>query len=249
MKPARLVTIRFSHYCDKARWALERKHVPFTEVSHVPLVSSLAALSAGDKRTVPVLVTAEGTFCESQDIVAYADRVGTGPTLFPAEHATDIAALCNLFDTRVGPASRRIAYLYLLDAPESVREMFRGASEGLERRASGLLTAIISPLIRRGLGITPEKAAKSEERMLEVFAQVEARLADGRKYLTGDTFTAADLTFAALASPALMPPMYLKKSGVDQAVPPALTEVVERFRETKAGAFAMRMYETEREVS
>jgi hypothetical protein len=54
---------------------------------------------------------------------------------------------------------------------------------------------------------------------------------------------------AALASPALMPPKYLEKSGVDQAVPPALTQVVERFRETNAGAFAMRMYETEREVS
>lgn len=246
MTTARLVTIRFSHYCDKARWALERKQVPFTEESHVPMVSSLAALSAGDKRTVPVLVTSAGTFSESQDILAYADRVGTGPTLFPAEHAADITALCSLFDTRVGPASRRIAYLYLLDAKDSVRELFRGASQGLERRAAGLLTTLISPIIRRGLGITPDKAQKSETRMLEVFAQVEARLADGRKFLTGDTFTAADLTFAALAAPALMPPMYLQKCGVDQTVPPALAQVVERFRSTKAGAFAMHLYATER---
>ncbi len=33
MRP-RLVTIRYSHYCEKARWALERARVDFVEERH-----------------------------------------------------------------------------------------------------------------------------------------------------------------------------------------------------------------------
>ena len=33
-------------------------------------------------------------------------------------------------------------------------------------------------------------------------------LADGRPFLLGDRFTAADLTFAALAAPVVLPPRY-----------------------------------------
>lgn len=40
----------------------------------------------------------------------------------------------------------------------------------------------------------------------QVFAAVAERLSDGRPYLMGESFTAADLTFAALAYPVLHPP-------------------------------------------
>jgi len=54
-----------------------------------------------------------------------------------------------------------------------------------------------------GMGINEEGRAVAMRRIKEVFAEVEALLSDGRKYLTGASFTAADLTFAALAAPAL----------------------------------------------
>ena len=33
---ARLITIPFSHYCEKARWALDYCGVPYTEDAHLP---------------------------------------------------------------------------------------------------------------------------------------------------------------------------------------------------------------------
>ena len=65
------------------------------------------------------------------------------------------------------------------------------------------------PLIRRGMAkamnISPEGAQRSLGQLRELMERYGARLADGRRYLCGDTLTAADLTFAALASPVIFP--------------------------------------------
>ena len=35
-KSTRLIAFAVSHYCEKARWALERLNIPFIEERHVP---------------------------------------------------------------------------------------------------------------------------------------------------------------------------------------------------------------------
>ncbi len=57
---ARLVTIPISHFCEKARWALDRAGVEYVEHPHLQPVHVVAARLAGGGRTVPVLVTDEG---------------------------------------------------------------------------------------------------------------------------------------------------------------------------------------------
>ena len=71
-------------------------------------------------------------------------------------------------------------------------------------------------------------------------------LRDGRPYLTGDRFTAADLTFAALATPVVFPEHYARYAMPFESMSPAIREIVERHRATPAGRFALRMYEAHR---
>ncbi len=66
----RLITIPFSHYCDKARWALEVCGVAYIEDGHLPLFHYAATFRAGGGRTVPVLVTDDGVLRDSTDIYA-----------------------------------------------------------------------------------------------------------------------------------------------------------------------------------
>jgi len=59
-------------------------------------------------------------------------------------------------------------------------------------------------------------------------------------------FTAADLTFAALASPVLLPERGIAAYPVVDELPVTMREHVERLRDTQAGRFALRMYAQER---
>ena len=62
-----------SHFCEKARWALDRAGLDYVEERHVQGVHQVLARRAGGGRTVPVLVTDEGVFPESEAILRYAD--------------------------------------------------------------------------------------------------------------------------------------------------------------------------------
>jgi glutathione S-transferase len=79
-----------------------------------------------------------------------------------------------------------------------------------------------------------------------VFDDIAKRASEGRRYLLGDRFTAADLTFAALAAPMLSPPRYGPPLPPPEAMPQRLAREVERLRAHPAGAFANRLYNEER---
>ena len=100
--------------------------------------------------------------------------------------------------------------------------------------------------IRKGLRITPESAQRSIVQVRGIFFGVDDLLADGRQYLLDNRFTAADLTFAALAAPVLLPERGIAAHPSVDELPDAMRKEVERLRDTRAGRFALRMYAQER---
>lgn len=99
---------------------------------------------------------------------------------------------------------------------------------------------------RAAYKITPESAQRSLERVRGVFRHVDERLSNGRRFLVGERFTAADLTFAALAAPALFPVECRAVHPALDAVPASMREEILRLRDTDAGRFALRMFSQER---
>jgi glutathione S-transferase len=239
----RLVTITFSHYCEKARWALDRARIPYIEDAHLPLFAWLPALRAGRKRTVPSLCTADGAITDSTDILHWCDARSDLPPLFPP-NLPEVAELEDYFDRVLGPHARRLAYHHILPSMRARIESVRGVPRR-EVVATRLFAPAVAALMRRGLRIDEPGVQRSLERIEEVLADVDRRLADGRSYLVGDRFTAADLTFAALATPLLAPPQLADFIPMDD--PPAgLVELQTATRARPAGMFAMRLYAEER---
>ena len=79
-----------------------------------------------------------------------------------------------------------------------------------------------------------------------MFDTVGELLADGRSYLVGKTFGAADLTFSALAAPVLLPRNYGSPLPSLDEIPTDLLAQIEEFRALPAGDFALRIYRDHR---
>ncbi|WAS93220.1 glutathione S-transferase family protein [Nannocystis punicea] len=246
--PLRLITIGFSHYCEKARWALDRAGLDYVEADHVPLFHFAANLAAGARRTVPALVTPRGVLCESTDIVRFADeQLPEARKLFPEEPPlrAEVERMVARFDQLLGPAVRRVAYSLLFTDRGKIRDLVTSTGPAWERRLGRLLARPLTAMMRRALKLDPAPTARSQARLDVIFDEVTQTLEGGRRYLVGDRFTAADLTFAALAAPALMPPQYGYQFSPEVLTPAAL-DWVERARVTPAGAFALRLFAEER---
>jgi glutathione S-transferase len=248
-----LITIPSSHYCEKARWALERGGISFREEPHAPLLSRIATRRRGKPSSVPVLVRSDGTLLtESTDILRWVDdALPAEQRLFPAGAvAAEVMRWEDLFDDQLGPHTRRLGYYWILPNRRLALELLRaGGLSRFETASASLFFPVVKRMISRGLKITPDSVTRSQEHVDRIFGEVSAALGDGRRYLTGDRFTAADLTFAALASPVVLPAGYRGPlPTIDQLDDPAQT-VVARLRATPAGRFAARVYAEQRAAS
>jgi glutathione S-transferase len=240
-----LVTIPFSHYCDKARWALDRAGIPYEERAHLPLLHYLPARLAGGGKTVPVLKTPERTLCDSTDILHWVDaRLPAPRRLFPdePEARAEVVRWEERFDASLGPAARRWAYGHLLPDLENTRRLMQQNVPAAEALAVRAAYPVARALLRRGLNINPESCARSLARLHELFDEVGAAVSGGREFLVGDRLSAADVTFAALAAPALFPDRITRWLCPRDQLPAPMRAEVDRFRATPAGAYALRLY-------
>jgi glutathione S-transferase len=247
----RLVTIPISHYCEKARWALERAGLAYREEPHVQGLHRLYARRAGGCSTVPVLVTPEGSIGESEQIIDWVDRRSAPERrLLPqdaAEHER-VLELARGFDERLGPSGRRLIYVRMFEQPEL---MLRFNNQGVPRwedRALRHGLPLAKGFINRALGIVPGIEVEDERVVWREFDAVAEILSDGRPYLTGERFTAADLTFAALAAPVTLPSVYGVELPPLDSLDAATATLVRRGREHPAGSFALRLTEERSDV-
>jgi glutathione S-transferase len=211
MGSPRLVTIPFSHFCEKARWALDRAGVAYTESAHVPMAHRPFSKLAGGSGSVPVLALDSGPLAESDDIIRWADsRLPEAERLWPEDGAlrAEVDALVADFDRGLGPKLRLWAY-YHLGRGRRADLIVPYAGKGAPAVERALLRVAWSPvlsLITKAYGCTPERADKAQARLAATFEDVGRRLSAGAPWLCGERFTAADLVFASLAAPLFNPP-------------------------------------------
>lgn len=244
-----LITIPISHYCEKARWALDRAGIAYRERAHLQVIHWIPVARAGGGKTAPVLVWGDRVFADSADILEEASgRAPHDRVLFPDDPAAaaEVRSLQGDFDAVLGPEGRRWMYFNLRGRRDIAIAYACTGVPAWQRRGLPLAYPIVGRIIDRYLDITPASAAESEAKVRATFDRVAERLSDGRPYLGGERFTAADLTFASLSASLLMPPEYGVPLPQPDDLPPAMAAKVREFRAHPAGEFALKMFREER---
>ena len=175
-------------------------------------VHRVVSRRAGGAGTLPVLVTDDGVFSGVRGHPALrrrAPRAGAA--------AVPVRAGAARRGRRALPPLRRAASART-PGGSCTRTCCRASDELLADQQPGRpgvggplpddLLAARQALCRRELGIGPTTIRDDDPRVRRELDEVAELLADGRRYLCGERFTAADLTFAALAAAVIIPPGY-----------------------------------------
>ena len=110
------------------------------------------------------------------------------------------------------------------------------------------LRPVIARMLAKALNLKPDSAQRSLDRIHRVLDELEPRIAD-RRYLVGDRFTAADLSFACMLAPTILPSPAEGYGGYlpppDRIAAPA-AELALEVRDRPAGRFVLRLFAEER---
>ncbi len=245
----RLITIPISHYCEKARWALDRAGIAYREERHVQGIHRAVVRRAGGQATVPVLLADGLLVASSRGIVEWVDaRLEPERRLFERADR-DERALCERLDDVLGPAGRRLMYVHMLEQRALALRYNNQGVPAWEGRAISVAWPLTQRFITRVLGIRPGIEREDEQTVFAELDNVAALLADGRPYLSGERFGAADLTFASMAAAVVFPPGYGVRLPQPHELPASTAALVQRAREHPSGRHALRMFAEHRRES
>lgn len=196
----KLVTLSYSPWSERARWALDHHGLAYQRISHTPFLGELKLRRLLGKRrtgraTVPVLIAGNEVLTDSFDIALYADREGVGEKLIPKEREAELRS----FAARVDGAMQhgRVLLVSRLLASGPARD------ETLPRWVPGALRPLLRPVTHFGTAWFGRKYAVDLDSVSAHRAALRSALEDFRKALGGrdyvyGSFTWADILLACL---------------------------------------------------
>ncbi len=243
MTAPKLYVFAISHYCEKARWALDWLGVPYQLQPIMPGLHRKKAKQLGAvSGSVPFLETDTGIIAGSGAIIDWAEaRRGSGKaSLDPADQALEAR-----LDAVTGVHIRRYYYSdALLNDPQSVRPIFSRDLALLPRLALTLGWSKIVPKMIQGMDLGPEQGRQSREILLGELDWLDSLLADGRPYLTSERFTRADLTAASLLAPLVNPAKHPTYGNL--SMPTALAATIKEWQERPVLRWVNKLYAAHR---
>lgn len=247
-----LITIPMSHYCEKARWALDRLEIKYKEERHIQMFHYLRSFMVSGGPNVPILIDDGKVIQDSTAILQHLEQYATDENkLYPKDQnlKTEVEKLEDLFDEQLGFDSRR--WLYYQMMPKAYQSIFSMA-QGVPL-IEKILLPLASPFLLLLIKSHPDTRRKDVEagflRSQATIEKIDALLADGRPYLVGNHFSAADLTLACMMSPFIVPPQYGIRLPDINGLSQSMRNTINEFRNTLTGKHVLKMYQSERHLS
>ena len=202
MQNPTLYIFAISHFCEKARWALDYAGIKYGIEYVAPGTHFKLKKKFKLPRTSVPFIVSEGLAIQgSAQIIDWADQHSTnGKSLTPeGNEGVTAREVEKRIDDIIGVHLRKAFYSEsLIEDPASVKKMLVHNISFLQK----LLFSIIFPKVRSSMIKFLDLGVEQGEESLAILEKeidwLDGLISDGRPFLVGDTFSRADLTAAAL---------------------------------------------------
>ncbi|MET0385328.1 MAG: glutathione S-transferase family protein [Polyangiales bacterium] len=196
-----------SHYCEKARWVLDIKRIPYRIHNQLPGPHGPTNRGLTGRTSVPVLVEDGRAIGGSHAIAMHLEAQQPEPALVPKSAAAraQVDELVVYVDDVVGPAVRQYAYSLILPRIGMFREIFFGEYRGASKLIGSALARPLSWAIGSMYRVRDPSVRHVPDVLRTAADRIESRLRDGAVYLFEDTLSLADITVASLLGPVIGP--------------------------------------------
>ena len=238
-----LYIFAISHYCEKARWALdylgidyELRHVAPGE--HIQIAKKLGCPASA----VPYLELENRAIQGSADISwAESTRSANGKRLTPDVDIEQAVAIEKRIDDIAGVHVRRLYYSEaLVEHPSTVRPIFTRYLPFLKKLPILLGWGKIRSIMKKRMDLCREQGDESQAITHTELLWIDELLADGRSYLVGNRFSRADIAVASLLSPLVLPEQHPTYAGLVH--PPRLAATVSNWADRPSLKWVREIY-------
>ena len=243
--PPTLLTFAPMVDSELSRLLLAHYGISYLEEDHLFGWVSLLTFFHGGYGRVPILygknvrLTAPRPIAEHYDPLAPPER-----RLIPADGqlAQQVQADWHRYNDEMAADTAVFAYFHLLPLRELMSPIFAAAVPPREAQWTHDVYPLLRGLFRTLLRLGPKRAEAALARIRTIFAETDARVADGRPYLCGDRLTLGDLALASAAAPLLLPAGYGAKLPAVELMPSVLRSAIRELRRQPTGEFVQRLY-------
>jgi len=241
-----LYVFAISHYCEKARWALDRVGVDYSLNHLAPGLHRRVSKKLGlPASSVPILKTGDTVIQGSSAIIDWAEehrRVGV-PSLTPEDDTTDSAtAVERRLDDILGVHVRRYFYSEaLLEYPQTVKPIFTNDLVGGQKLFLELAWRYIRKIMIDRMDLGSLQGIRSRQILEQEFDWLDGLLEDGRQFLAGKQFSRVDITAASLLAPLVKPEKHPTYDMIE--LPPNVTLDCQNWNKRPCLQWASAMYQ------
>jgi len=194
-----LYQFEFSHFCEKARWALDHKGLGYTRRNLLPGLHTRVAKSLAPQSCLPILVDDATVVQDSTSIITYLDETYPDRPLTPpdAREAKEALAWEEYLDDEIGVPVRLWFYHHALPDRDCALSFLLDGAPWYGRPLFALIYPKVRAAMNALMNIHAESARRSQERLVVALDKLDDALKQ-RRFLVGDRFSRADLTACAL---------------------------------------------------
>jgi|SRR5580658_662021 glutathione S-transferase len=245
-EPLSLLTFPPMLDSELARRFLQHYGVAYRERGHMVGLAQIMAAIGGGGGIVPMLAGPGLNVTRPQGILDHFEAIAAPERrMIPADPTAHAQVLADWqqFNGPLGGYVAIKAYAALLPYPKAMIPVLCDRVPWLERQIVRIFYPIQRWLLASHLKLTPEGAAAALAGLRATFPQIDARIADGRRFLGGDTMTLADISLACIGAPFTLPNGYTAPIPPYDAMPPEMKSLIDEFRAHPTAALIQRVYD------